>query len=131
MKPPERRCVDASEVGGKDAFGLRADELGPAWPGPITDRVDTGGFENLPDGRGGDAVADSVEFSVDAPVFPSGVLCGQLNGQSPEMWIDGRPTSRLVRWFCPVSCDPPSMPAQHGVWFDDQKRAVVTLSRHG
>lgn len=49
MAPSEEHGVDAGEVGGKDDFGLRVDELGPGGPGPITGRVDACRFENLPD----------------------------------------------------------------------------------
>ena len=49
MEPFEQHGVDASEVGRDDCFGLRANELRPCGPGPITGGVDTGGFENLPD----------------------------------------------------------------------------------
>ena len=69
---------------------------------------------------------ESVEFTVDAPVSPVRVLVGNSECEPPEMRVDGRPTSRLVRWLGPMSGDLLSMPAQHGFWFDDQKRVAMT-----
>ena len=67
---------------------------------------------------------------MDASVSPVRVLAGQPNGQPPELWVDGWPSSRFVRWLCPVSDYPSSMPAQHGVWFDDQKRFALPRPGH-
>ena len=130
MKPSEQRGVDAGEVCSTDTFSLRANELCPGGSGPITGRVDTGGAQDLPNGGRGDGVPESLEFAVDASVSPTGVLAGLPNGQPPELWVDGWPSSRFVRWLCPMSDDPPSMPAEHGFGFDDQKRLTSTCSSH-
>lgn len=69
-------------------------------------------------------MSESVEFSVDSSVSPVRVLVGESDDQLPDLWVDGRPTSRLVRWLCPVACNSPSVPAQHGFWLDDHKRVA-------
>lgn len=67
---------------------------------------------------------------MDAPVSPVRVLVGDSDDQLPDLWVDGRPSSRLVWWLCPVSGDSSSMPAQHGFWFDDQKRVASICPCH-
>ncbi len=41
MEPPEKRGVDAREVGRDDRSGLGADEVGPGGPGSVAARVDS------------------------------------------------------------------------------------------
>jgi len=43
---------------------------------------------------------------------------------------DGWSSSRFVRWLCPMSANSLSMPAEHGVGFDDQKRVASTCPLH-
>ena len=75
-------------------------------------------------------MAESVEFSVDSAVSPVRVLVGDSDDQLPDLWVDGRPTSRLVWWLGPMSGDSPSMPAQHGFGFEDQKRFASSRPGH-
>ena len=49
VKPPEYRGVDASELGSDNRLGLGANELRPGRSGAVACRVDTSGFEKLPD----------------------------------------------------------------------------------
>ena len=49
MESFEEDGVDAGEVGGKDASGLRPDELRPRGSSPLTGRVDAGGTKDFPD----------------------------------------------------------------------------------
>ena len=67
---------------------------------------------------------------MDSPVSPSRVLAGQPNDQSPDGWVDGRPSPRLVRWLCPASADSLFVPPHHGFGFHDQKRAASTCPSH-
>ena len=68
---------------------------------------------------------------MDSAVSPRWVLIGQPDDQGSNLGVDGWPSSRLVRWLRPMSADSLSMPAQHGVWFDDQERVASACARHG
>ncbi|MFT5433354.1 MAG: hypothetical protein ACI9OJ_004060 [Myxococcota bacterium] len=98
--------------------------------GPVRCRVNPGGFEDLPDRRRGDGVSQTLEFSVDAPVSPVGVLTGHPSDQPPEVWVDGWAASRFVRWLGPVSADSLFVPSQNCFGFDNQKRVVSACPRH-
>jgi hypothetical protein len=77
VEAPQSYGVDMEEVAGDDVVGLRGKELPPgralaAWCG-----VDARGVEDVPDGGGGDRVAEPREFALDPAVSPAAVLPGQ------------------------------------------------------
>ena len=75
-------------------------------------------------------MSESLEFSVDSSVSPVWVLVGEADGQPLELWVDWRAASRC-RWrLGPLSGDPSLVPSQNGVWFDDQKRVVLTCASY-
>src|SRR3954452_11867068 len=62
--------VDVREVDGDDRVGLRGQELAPGRAGASRSRIEAGLLEDRPDGGRGDRMADSDEFTLDAPVAP-------------------------------------------------------------
>ncbi len=91
VEPTQQRGVDTGEVGGDDRLCLGADELHPAGPGSIANRVDARCAEDLPDARRGDRVTEADHFAVDTTVSPRRVLPGYPDDQPAELRIDGRP----------------------------------------
>jgi hypothetical protein len=77
VKAGAQGCVEVEEVDRDDGVGLAGQELSPGGAGAPGCGVDAGGVEDLPDGGGVDAVAESGEFAVDSSVAPSGVSAGQ------------------------------------------------------
>jgi hypothetical protein len=73
--------VDDEGVTGDDSAGLRGEELGPGRPGASRGGVDAVTFQDGPDGGGVEAVAESGEFEVDAPVAPRRVLGGEADDE--------------------------------------------------
>ena len=78
----EQGGVDGEEVAGHRGLGVK--ELRPGDVRAFRGRVDAAGFEDLPRGRGGDAVAEACEFAVDASVAPGRVLGGEADDESSE-----------------------------------------------
>jgi hypothetical protein len=54
--------------------GLNGEELAPGRSGPVRGRIDARSLQDRPDGGGGDGVAESGEFALNASVFPGWVL---------------------------------------------------------
>ena len=81
VEPVAQGGVDVEEIDRDDGVGLGGQELSPGRAGAVGCRVDAGGMEDLPDGRGTDTVAESGEFAVDSPVALSGVLAGQAQDE--------------------------------------------------
>ena len=67
---------------------------------------------------------------MDAPVSPVRVLVREANGECSELGVDGWSASLWRGCLCPVPADSLSMPSEHGVWFDDQKRVMSTCPSH-
>jgi hypothetical protein len=65
------------EVDGQRCVGLAAEEVGPGVGGSVWCGTDGFGFQDLPDGGGGDRDGEGGEFAVDAPVFPGRILADQ------------------------------------------------------
>ena len=63
---------------------------------------------------------------MDSSVSPVRVLLGQPDDQGSYHGVGGWPSSRPVQWLCPMSTHSLFVPAEHGVWFDDQKRVAST-----
>lgn len=55
-------------------------------------------------------MAESCEFSVDAPVSPVRVVAGETDDQLPEFGVDGWPSGFRGWWLGPVAGDETSMP---------------------
>src|SRR4051812_2331036 len=66
VEAAQEHGVYVSEVDGEDAVGLRGQELAPGRPGPSGRRIEPGVFHDLPDGRGGDGVAEADQLALDA-----------------------------------------------------------------
>jgi len=112
----ERGGVDGEEVAGHGGLGV--EELRPGDLGSLRRRIDATGFEDSPDGGGGDMVAEAGQFAVDASVAPGRVLGGEAENESAD--LDRRRwASRSSRGMCPVTGDAASMPSEQGVGRDD------------
>ena len=74
VEASEEDGVDVGEVDRADRVGLRGEELSPGRAGPRGSGIDAGGPQDVPDGRGGDPVAESDELTVDAAVPPGRIL---------------------------------------------------------
>lgn len=61
------KVTDFEEVHRQDRLGLGTQEARPGDLCPLRSRIDTGGREDLPDGRGGNRNAKQGKFTVDAP----------------------------------------------------------------
>ena len=61
------------------------EELRPGDLGSFRGSIDAVGFEDLPDGGGGDPVAEAREFAVDAAVAPGRVLGGEAQDESTDL----------------------------------------------
>ena len=72
VDPFECGGVDGEEVTGDSGLGVK--ELCPGHVGSVRGRFDSAFFEDLPDGGGGECVAEAGEFAVDAAVAPGRVL---------------------------------------------------------
>jgi hypothetical protein len=103
--------VDVSEVDGEDRVCLRRQELSPGRAGPSRSGIETGGFKDLPDGGGGDTVAESDQLALDTPVAPGRVFAGHPQYQGPDRLSDGR-APRSVSRVGPAAADEVGMPAQ-------------------
>ena len=68
--------VDVGEVDGEDRVSLCGEELSPGWAGASRGGIDARSLEDLPDGGGGDLVAEADQLAVDAAVAPGRVLSG-------------------------------------------------------
>ena len=68
--------VDVGEVDREDRLGLRGQDLSPGRSGPSRGRIESGALQDLPDGRGGHAMAESDQLALDASLpagrIPSG-----------------------------------------------------------
>jgi hypothetical protein len=97
--PAEYGGVDGEEVAGDSGLGVQ--ELRPGEFESFGCWVDAVGFEDLPDGGGGNAVAESDEFAVDASVAPRRVLGRQAENEAADLEaVAGRPGRRVgwVQW---------------------------------
>jgi hypothetical protein len=81
-------------------LGLGGQELLPRWPGAARGGVDPGLVQDVPDGRGGDLVAEAGKFTVDASVAPPGIFRGHALDEgldrSRGRWPSGTATSAVV-----------------------------------
>ncbi|MGV9382374.1 hypothetical protein ACWDRB_41635 [Nonomuraea sp. NPDC003707] len=68
--------VHMQEVDGDDALGLVGQELLPCRTVTARGGVDPGLLQSVPDGGGGDRVAEAGPFTMDTPVTPARVLRG-------------------------------------------------------
>ena len=91
VEPAQGDGIEVEHVAGHDGLGLRVEELGPGRSGPSRRGIDPGGAQYLPDGRGADSVAESGEFTVDAPIAPGRILGGQPDDQGAEACGNGGP----------------------------------------
>jgi hypothetical protein len=77
VDPFEEHGVDGEEVAGQDRVRLAGEELFPGRAGSAGRRVYTGPVEDLPDGAGGDLVAQADQFALDPAMPPRRVLRSQ------------------------------------------------------
>ncbi|MFT7473783.1 MAG: hypothetical protein ACI81L_000698 [Verrucomicrobiales bacterium] len=54
----------------------------------------------------------------------------EADGKAPEFGVDWRTTWSRFWWLCPITADSSSVPSQHCVGFDDQKRVPCSLAVH-
>ena len=62
------------EVHGQDGLGLAGEELAPGRTRPARCGIDADVMQDLPHGRGGDAMAEPDQFALHPPVSPGGIL---------------------------------------------------------
>jgi hypothetical protein len=86
----EEHGVDGEEAAGQDAVGLGGEELFPRGPVRRRSGVDAGAVQDVPDGAGGDLVAEADQFTVDASLSPGRVVGGQAQHQARELPGDRR-----------------------------------------
>ena len=98
VEAAQKDGVDVGEVDREDRVGLRGEELSPGRSGPLRGRVDAGGLQDCPDGGGGDVVAESDQFAVDASVAPGRVLPGHPQHQCPDRLWGGRAAWLASGW---------------------------------
>ena len=120
VKAAEGDGVDTEEVCCDHGVGLAVDELAPCGSGPIRCRLAAILAEDFPDSGGGDAVSESVEFAVDAPVAPGRVLAIETEYESADLCWCGWSAGSRCRWLGPVAGDETAVPSDHGGGFDDQ-----------
>jgi hypothetical protein len=77
----EEDGVDGEEVGGHDALGLGAQELGPGWSGPPWRWWKPMTSQDVGDAALGDGDAELLQLPDDAQVAPAGVLPRQMDDQ--------------------------------------------------
>ena len=80
-------------------------------------------FEDPPDGRCADCVAETDEFAVDAAVSPGRVLGRHVDDEEPDCGVGGRSTGCLA-WLGPASCDASAVPTQEGVGCNEPSLAA-------
>ena len=115
VEPAQEDGVDVGEVDGEDRVGLRGEELAPGRSRPLRCGVDACGLEDLPDGGGGDLMAESDQLAVNASVAPAGVLAGH-----PQHQIANDLGDRWTAWCSspigPASGDELGVPPQQRSW---------------
>ena len=74
VKSAQGDGVDTEEFGGEQGGTLAVNELAPGRTGAVRCGFSACVAQDLPHGGGGDAVSESAEFAVDAPVAPVRVL---------------------------------------------------------
>jgi hypothetical protein len=83
--------VDGEKVACQDRLGLRAQELGPGWPGSLRRGVDSGLPQDLPDRRCRYLYSQAGQLAVDPAVPPFGVLADQRRTRALMFWrVAGR-----------------------------------------
>lgn len=82
VQPAQRDGIDVKQVASQDRVGLSAQELRPSGPRSPWRRVDSRGFEDLPDSRGANPVAQAGKFAVDSTVPPGGILHRQTHSKA-------------------------------------------------
>ena len=112
----EQGCVDGEEVAGHGGLGV--EELRPGGVGSFRCWIDAAGFEDLSDGGGGDLLAETCEFAVDAAVAPSRILGGEAEDESSDR-IRGWRSSWSSAGLCPVTGDAATVPSEQSVRGDD------------
>jgi len=91
----EQHGVDVEEVGGHDAPGLGAEELGPGRTGAAGSRWETVTAQDSGDARLRHADAELLELADDAEVSPPGVLAARRQISSTvSSGRAGRPVRR-------------------------------------
>src|SRR2546429_3971061 len=81
----QQHGAGVNEVGGEDAAGLGRQELLPGRPGAAGRRADSGVVQDLPDGGGGDRVAEPDEFALHAAVSPGGIAGGDADHELADL----------------------------------------------
>ena len=72
-----------------------------------------GALQDLPDGRGGDGMAEADQLALDASVAPAGILAGHPQHQGPDRRWGGWSAWSSVR-VGPAAGDELGVPAQQG-----------------
>ena len=123
VDPAKEHGVNVEEVAGKHAVCLGLAELTPGRSGAPGYGVEAGGGEEIPHGSGGNGVAESDEFAVDAPVSPGRVLVGEPQHQRADRGAGRWPAygCRLVR-VGPRAGQEFAVPAQQGSRADETER---------
>jgi hypothetical protein len=113
VEAAEEDGVDVGEVDREDRVGLRGEELSPGRAGASWSGVDPRVLQDRPYGGGGNPVAESDQFALNASVAPVRVLVGHPQHQGAEgLW--GGWTAGLSSWVGPAAGDEVGVPAQQG-----------------
>jgi hypothetical protein len=124
VEAAEEDGVDVGEVDREDRVGLRGQELSPGRAGALRGGVDASVLQDCPHGGGGEVVAESEKFALDAPVAPGRVLASHPQHQGPDrLW--GGWAAWLASWVCPAVGDEVGVPAQQGSGRDEPEPAQL------
>src|SRR5438132_3253825 len=81
----QQHGADVNEVGSEDAASLGRQELLPGRAGAAGRRAGSGVVQDLPDGGGGDRVAEPDKFALDAAVAPAGIASGDADHELADL----------------------------------------------
>jgi hypothetical protein len=126
VEPSESDGVDGEEVTCEHLMRLCVEELAPGGSAPLGTRVNSGLFEDRPNRRRREPIAETDEFAVDAPITPSPVLGREAQDQRAQRVVDAGPSRRPV---CrrPVPGDEVTMPAHQRVGRDEEHRPTLPI----
>ena len=89
VEAAQERGVDVGEVDREDGMGLRGEELSPGRTGPSGRGIEARVFQDLPDGRGGNGMAEADQLVLNSSVAPAGILTGHPQHEGPDRRCGG------------------------------------------
>lgn len=103
------------EIHGQDSLRLGGEELAPGWACPARCGIDTSVVQDLPNGGGGDAMAEPDQFTLHPPMSPGGILGFHANHQSFDRCCGRRDARVGDAPSSPISARP-TCGAKPGLW---------------